>query len=157
MTNIGVISDLKLRTSYGQTGNQEIGLYNSISRMNSVISVFGNPLAAAIGYVPTSLANPDLKWEVNTQFDVGLDLSVLNNRITFTADYYKKRTDDLLANLPIPGSSGFSSILINSGHSNLYSECHLPWRWALYCLWFGRKSRVRPPDIHKKMTALRLL
>lgn len=115
MANIGVISDLKLRTSYGQTGNQEIGLYNSISRMNSVISVFGNPLAAAIGYVPTSLANPDLKWEVNTQFDVGLDLSVLNNRITFTADYYKKRTDDLLANLPIPGSSGFSSILINSG------------------------------------------
>jgi TonB-dependent starch-binding outer membrane protein SusC len=115
MKPIRFINDLKLRTSYGMTGNQEIGLYNSISRFSAVQGVMGNPLVAYVGYVPTSLANPDLKWEINKQFDFGLDLAVLNNKFTLTADYYQKRTDDLLANLPIPGSSGFSSILINSG------------------------------------------
>ena len=115
MENNSLISDLKLRASYGLTGNQEIGLYNSISRMSPTSTVFGNPLVANIGYVPVSLANPDLKWEVNKQFDLGLDLSVLQNRLNFVFEYYHKRTDDLLANLPIAGSSGFSSILINSG------------------------------------------
>ena len=115
MKPIRFINDLKLRTSYGMTGNQEIGLYNSISRFSAVQGVMGNPLVAYVGYVPTSLANPNLKWEINKQFDFGLDLAVLNNKFTLTADYYQKRTDDLLANLPIPGSSGFSSILINSG------------------------------------------
>ncbi len=115
MENMNFISDLKLRTSYGWTGNQEIGLYNSISRFSSVQGVMGANQAAFVGYVPTSLANNDLKWEVNKQFDVGFDLAVMNSRLTLTADYYQKRTDDLLANLPIPGSSGFSSILINSG------------------------------------------
>ena len=115
MKPIRFINDLKLRTSYGMTGNQEIGLYNSISRFSAVQGVMGNPLVAYVGYVPTSLANPNLKWEINKQFDFGLDLADLNNKFTLTADYYQKRTDDLLANLPIPGSSGFSSILINSG------------------------------------------
>ena len=115
MRSLSFINDLKLRTSYGMTGNQEIGLYNSISRFSSVQGVMGSPLVAYVGYVPTSLANPDLKWEVNKQFDIGFDLAVLKNRLSLTADYYQKRTDDLLANLPIPGSSGFSSILINSG------------------------------------------
>ena len=115
MKPIRFINDLKLRTSYGMTGNQEIGLYNSISRFSAVQGVMGNPLVAYVGYVPTSLANPNLKWEINKQFDFGLDLAVLKNKFTLTADYYQKRTDDLLANLPIPGSSGFSSILINSG------------------------------------------
>ncbi|MDO1449378.1 TonB-dependent receptor [Rhodocytophaga aerolata] len=115
MRNIPFISDLKVRTSYGVTGNQEIGLYNSISRMSSVVNVMGASQNAAIGYVPTSLANKDLKWEINKQFDAGIDLSVWQGRVSLTADYYIKRTDDLLANLPIPGSSGFSTILINSG------------------------------------------
>jgi len=115
MKPLTFINDLKVRASYGMTGNQEIGLYNSISRFSSVQGVMGNPLVAFIGYVPTSLANPDLKWEINKQFDAGVDVSLFKNRVSLTADYYQKRTDDLLANLPIPGSSGFSSILINSG------------------------------------------
>lgn len=115
MKSLTFIDDLKVRTSYGMTGNQEIGLYNSISRFSSVQGVMGSPLVAYVGYVPTSLANPDLKWEINKQFDIGFDLTVLKNRVSLTADYYQKRTEDLLANLPIPGSSGFSTILINSG------------------------------------------
>jgi TonB-linked SusC/RagA family outer membrane protein len=115
MKPVSFINDLKIRTSYGLTGNQEIGVYNSISRFSPVQGVMGNPNVAYVGYVPTSLANQDLKWEINKQLDFGFDLSVLNNRISLTADYYQKRTEDLLANLPIPGSSGFSSILINSG------------------------------------------
>ena len=118
MKNIEFISDLKVRSSYGMTGNQEIGSYNSISRMSSVTGIMGGTgpyQSVAIGYVPTSLANKDLKWETTRQIDAGIDLSILKGRLSFTADYYKKRTEDLLANLPIPGSSGFSSILINSG------------------------------------------
>jgi TonB-dependent starch-binding outer membrane protein SusC len=115
MKNLNFISDLKLRTSYGMTGNQEIGLYNSISRFSSVQGVMGSPLVGFVGYVPTSLANNDLKWEINKQFDAGFDISLLKDQISLTTDYYIKRTEDLLANLPIPGSSGFSSILINSG------------------------------------------
>jgi TonB-linked SusC/RagA family outer membrane protein len=115
MKPVSFVNDLKIRTSYGMTGNQEIGVYNSISRFSPVQGVMGNPNVAYVGYVPTSLANQDLKWEINKQLDFGFDLSVFNNRVSLTADYYEKRTEDLLANLPIPGSSGFSSILINSG------------------------------------------
>jgi TonB-linked SusC/RagA family outer membrane protein len=118
MKNIEFINDLKVRTSYGATGNQEIGSYNSISRMSSVTGIMGGTApfqSVSIGYVPTSLANKELKWETTRQIDAGVDLSILKGHLSLTADYYKKRTEDLLANLPIPGSSGFTSILINSG------------------------------------------
>ena len=64
-----VMSDLKLRVSYGLTGNQEIGLYQSLPLLSNYATVFGNALAT--GIAPSNIANPDLKWETTAQFDVG--------------------------------------------------------------------------------------
>src|SRR5690606_31947827 len=67
------------------------------------------------GTRPSQLANPDLKWERTRQFDIGIDLAFLNNRLSITADYYNKYTTDLLLPLPIEAISGFSSYYANSG------------------------------------------
>ena len=108
-----VMNDLKLRVSYGLTGNQEIGLYQSLPLLSNYATVFGNALAT--GIAPSTIANPDLKWETTAQFDVGVDLALWNNRVTLTADYYQKNTRDLLLNLTLPLTSGFASMLKNIG------------------------------------------
>lgn len=109
----GVFSDLKLRLSYGITGNQDIPQYQSLSALGTVNYVFGNTLNT--GFRPTRIANPDLKWETTSQSDIGLDVSVLKGRISLTADLYYKKTKDLLLSVPLPWSSGFSSALKNIG------------------------------------------
>lgn len=113
MDNINLLSDLKARVSYGQTGNQEIGEYQS----QAILRTTGYPFGGLIntGFFPASLANPGLRWETTTQLDVGLDLAFLNNRITLSMDYYQKRTEDLLLAVTLPQESGFNSALKNSG------------------------------------------
>jgi TonB-linked SusC/RagA family outer membrane protein len=107
------VSDLKLRVSYGLTGNTEIGTYRSLAALENVRYSFnGNPV---IGFIPSSLGNPDLRWETTKQFDIGLDLGLLNDRIVLNMDYYRKRTDDLLLEVTLPISSGFTTALKNSG------------------------------------------
>ncbi|WP_308991290.1 TonB-dependent receptor [Mariniflexile litorale] len=111
MQNNDIISALKLRTSYGVTGNQEIGNYKSLSSLSTAYYVYdGVPI---LGFVET-IGNPDLKWERNIQYNVGLDVS-LWNRLDLNLDYYTRRTSDLLYNVPIPTSSGYSSMLQNIG------------------------------------------
>ena len=110
------ISDLKLRLSYGQTGNQGIGSYASLAKL----SVYNYPFAGA---VQTGLANDlyagpaneKLKWETTTAYNLGLDLGLFNNRINLSVDLYQKTTDNLLQNLIIPSSTGFQTKLVNSG------------------------------------------
>ncbi len=108
------ISNLKIRTSYGVTGNQEIGNFASLSTfaLGSQAILGGSPFQ---GTAATRIANPDLKWESTTQADLGLDLGLFKERIQVSMDYFFKKTDDLLLNLPIPTSSGFNSILRNVG------------------------------------------
>jgi TonB-linked SusC/RagA family outer membrane protein len=110
---LGYFDDLKLRTSYGRTGNQDIGNYASLATLTSSVYPFNN--VRATGFVPNSLANSDLKWETTDQTDIGLDVAVLKNRLAVTADWYNKKTRDLLLNVPVPRSSGFSSSLQNIG------------------------------------------
>ena len=110
---LGLFDDLKVRTSYGRTGNQDIGNYAALATLSSTVYVFGG--GRAIGFVPGGLANPDLKWESTRQYDVGLDVGVLGSRIGLTADYYDKKTSDLLLYVPIPATSGNSSVLKNIG------------------------------------------
>ena len=111
MQNADAISNLKLRASYGVTGNQEIGNYKSLSSLNPSYYVFdGVPL---LGFVET-IGNPDLKWERNIQYNLGVDLS-LWNRVDLNFDYYQRHTSDLLYNVPIPTTSGYSSMLKNIG------------------------------------------
>ncbi len=107
------MSNLKLRSSYGLTGNYNIGNYTSISNIGSSNAVFGGQLAG--GRVSTSLNNPDLTWEESAQYDAGLDLGILKDRIVFTADYYNKITRSMLLNNEIPLSSGYSNAIINLG------------------------------------------
>ncbi|GAB4010703.1 TonB-dependent receptor [Spirosoma migulaei] len=111
--SLPAISDAKLRLSYGLSGNQEIGNYRYLANISSSSYILGGQLNS--GAYTSSIANPDLRWEKNAQFDAGLDVGILNNRIQFTADYYIKTTSDLLFNVGVPTSSGFSTTLKNIG------------------------------------------
>ncbi|HVG13976.1 MAG TPA: TonB-dependent receptor, partial [Chitinophagaceae bacterium] len=113
--NISAISDLKLRASWGVTGNTAVDPYQTLNSLNSVRTAFNDQLY--IGYSPntSNLANPDLKWETTSQVDLGLDLGLIQNRLYLTFDYYHKKTDDLLANSPLPTSSGYTTIVKNIG------------------------------------------
>jgi len=108
-----LLTNLKLRASYGLTGNQEIPLYRSQSSLGTYTYVIGN--SAAIGIAPNRIANPDLKWETTSQFDVGVDFGFFQERLRLTLDYYYKKTQDLLLELTIPWTSGYSSTLQNVG------------------------------------------
>lgn len=111
-----VFSDLKLRASYGQTGNQSIGNYQSLV----LLGVTGSAIFdenQVVGISPVQLGNQNLKWETTRQFDVGLDFGLLNNRITGSLDYFVKNTNDLLMYLPIPLTSGFGTSLQNVGNT----------------------------------------
>ncbi|WP_209147921.1 MULTISPECIES: SusC/RagA family TonB-linked outer membrane protein [Chitinophaga] len=107
------ISDLKVRASYGLTGNQEIGQYQSLGALGTQSYSFGNVLS--VGYAPNRIGNPKLKWETTAQLDFGVDLGLFNNRIQVTADWYKKKTKDLLYNVALPITSGYSTSLQNIG------------------------------------------
>ncbi|TPG33892.1 SusC/RagA family TonB-linked outer membrane protein [Flavobacterium pectinovorum] len=109
-----IISNLKLRTSYGQTGNTEIPTYRSLAALGGTSNY---PIGGVItsGVASTRVANPNLKWETTSQFDAGVDLSLFSNRINFVADYYDKRTKDLLLDVQIPGTSGYQTSLQNVG------------------------------------------
>jgi len=104
------LSDLKLRASYGITGNQD-GIGNFASR--GLFGV-GNYRAGAT-LIPSQLSNSNLSWESTSQFNVGLDLALFENRLTLTTDYFIKNTEDLLLDRIIPGISGFSDVIDNIG------------------------------------------
>lgn len=113
MEDLHFVSDLKLRASYGLTGNQEIGQYQSLGALSTQNYSFGNVLS--VGYAPTRVGNPNLKWETTAQLDFGLDLGLFNNRVQLTADWYQKKTRDLLYNVALPITSGYSTSLQNIG------------------------------------------
>lgn len=109
------ISDLKIRTSYGVTGNQEIGNLNSITRLGATSAgyIVGGQRITTV--LPLQYANPDLKWEQTAQFDTGIDYSLFNGRIHGTIDYYIKKTTDLLLRIPVPSPTAVSTQLANVG------------------------------------------
>ncbi|PZX55531.1 TonB-dependent receptor-like protein [Algoriphagus ratkowskyi] len=111
--NISAISDFKIRGSYGLTGNAgAISPYQSLATIGSGSSYnLGNLYAT--GLAPNGIANPDLKWERSFQTNFGIDLSFLDDRFNFVADYYIKRTEDLLYTKILPQSSGYGSIVGN--------------------------------------------
>ena len=113
MKNLKTISNLKLRGSIGQSGNQAIAPFQTLARLGTNAPIFGN--GENVGFVLSGLENSDLKWETTTTTDLGLDLELFEGRIAFTADYYIKRTTDLLFNAILPTSSGFTSSLRNVG------------------------------------------
>ena len=112
--NLNVFSDLKFRVSYGYSGNERIGDYQYISTLGSTIYYFNNAYPAT-GFAPSNPGNANLGWETTTQFDVGLDFGFIDDRLTFTTDYYYKKTFDLLYWFNLPWSTGFNSYMKNIG------------------------------------------
>lgn len=106
-----LISELKLRASYGITGNQN-GIDNFASRG---LWTGGANYTTTAGTRPLQLANPELKWETTRQIDIGVDLGILNERVVFSFDWYNKYTEDLLLEVPLPPTTGFSSQFQNFG------------------------------------------
>ncbi|MBO9203068.1 MULTISPECIES: SusC/RagA family TonB-linked outer membrane protein [Niastella] len=111
--NITAINDLKLRLSWGKSGNNNIGDYNAVQTLASSSYSFAG--TAGTGQVVSALANSFLKWETSTTTNLGFDISLLKNRISMTADAYYKKNTDLLLNLPVLAASGFSTSLKNIG------------------------------------------
>ncbi|WP_310589356.1 TonB-dependent receptor [Dyadobacter sp. CY327] len=124
------LTDLKLRASWGMTGNNtyrvsannnfgvgqnagDDGNYESLSFLGVNNYILGNTLAS--GKTVTRFANPELTWETSNQLDIGLDLATFDNKLVFTIEYYKKITDDMLLGYSIPAVSGFTSTLKNLG------------------------------------------
>ena len=113
MENINWLSFLKLKASYGLTGNAEIGNFASRG-LYSGDGAYGG----AAGQRPTQIANPDLKWETTNGLDFGIEGAIFNSRIGFEVDYYERKTKDLLLDVEIPGTSGFATQLKNIGNLN---------------------------------------
>ncbi|MBO9633989.1 MAG: TonB-dependent receptor [Chitinophagaceae bacterium] len=116
MKQFGFINEFKFRLGYGKTGNQAINSYQSLAKLRPYNYSWNGDLASGFGEdVYAGPGNDNLKWETTDQYNVGIDAAFLNNRITFTADYYHKETNDLLQFITIPGSNGFTQKLVNSG------------------------------------------
>lgn len=112
--NITGLSNLKLRASYGKVGNQAIPSYGSLTTLAQaryILGVNNNTL----GYIQGNYGNPNLKWETTSQYDLGLEVGLFRNRVTFEVDLYTKRTDNLLNNKQLPEQTGYSSIKTNIG------------------------------------------
>ncbi len=109
LKNSKLISELKLRGSFGISGNQEVGLYNAINAL--VPAGYFDYSGVKIGL----LGNPNFTWEETKQFDAGIDLGLAKDRVALTADFYSRKTDNLYNIIPLPGLSGFRSYAVSEG------------------------------------------
>ncbi|TAD85778.1 MAG: TonB-dependent receptor [Bacteroidetes bacterium] len=112
MQNLKFISSLKLRGSWGLSGNDRIGnyLYNQNVSSNNIDYTVGNDLVVG-GVALTILANPNVKWEETAQYDIGVDLGLFRNKILINADYFRRNTTDILySNFPLPSTIGVTAL-----------------------------------------------
>jgi TonB-linked SusC/RagA family outer membrane protein len=117
-------TDLKIRGSWGQTGNQTVPLYSYYASLSQGSYTFGGN--AVQTFAQTALADPNITWETNTQTDLGIEGQLWGNKMSFSIDYYKKRTDGILLALPLPVVTGFASSTQNAGIMDNYG-----WEFAL--------------------------
>ncbi len=164
MQDQDVLSNFKWRVSFGETGNQAIGAYRTLTVLEAANYPYNGILESGEAMIdwrgPT---NPDLRWETTGQADAGIDVGFLNNRINLTADYYYKRTRDLLQNVTIPSSSGFSQMLVNSGFvTNQGVELTVgavaidrsDWRWQIDANFSLNRNRIGGLNGDQYATAL---
>ena len=109
LTGNPIVSFLKLRASFGQTGNAGIGNFRHLG-LYGVDNYYGSS-----GLIPTQIANDDLGWETTKQYDLGIDYGFINNRISGEIDYYVKNTSDLLLDVPVPATTGYTVQTQNVG------------------------------------------
>jgi TonB-linked SusC/RagA family outer membrane protein len=147
--NLDYVSALKLRSSWGQTGNQSIGNYMSMTTYAAgQKAVIGGQQVSTT--TPNRVPNPDLKWETSEQLNFGLDYGIFNNRISGSMDWFVKTTRDMLLNLPIPRTTGFTTMMTNvgsvknSGFEVMINTVNLPagpltWESTLNMTWMNNK------------------
>jgi TonB-linked SusC/RagA family outer membrane protein len=111
-----LFNNLKLRLSYGSNGNTAVTPYQTLAKLSTRTYIDGSTTAA--GYVPTSFANPLLHWETSTTGNIGLDFSLLNNRLQGTLDYYDTKTHDLLLNRSVSSVQGITTVTQNIGKTS---------------------------------------
>lgn len=107
------MSDLKLRLGYGETGSTAIDPYSTLNMLSQGKAALGSGLVTS--YAPSSTLPSELKWETTSQWNIGLDLSLFKSRLRINADYYDKTTRDLLNNVSLPTSSGYTTTVKNVG------------------------------------------
>jgi TonB-linked SusC/RagA family outer membrane protein len=132
-----VVNDLKLRGSWGITGNTAVSPFQSLAILSSVQTVLDESLY--IGFAPgTVRPNPELKWETTRQIDAGIDIGLFGSRVNVGIDFYSKQTNDLLSSVPVHASTGYSSTIRNLGtvqnkgidisvQSNIFGEGDFTW------------------------------
>ncbi len=108
-----IFSDLKVRVGYGLAGNNRISSYSSLDLYTSTNYASGS--AVTSGYVSYQLANPDLQWEANQTFNIGIDMGFVNQRILVSPEFYINKSKNLLLNAELPASSGYETMLMNAG------------------------------------------
>ena len=159
-----VLSNWKWRVSFGETGNQAIGAYRTLTVFDAANYPYAGTLESGEAMIDwRGPANPNLKWETTDQVDAGIDIGFLNNRINITADYYFKRTRDLLQNVTIPSSSGFSQMMVNSGWvvnqgfelsiGAMAIDMH-DWKWQLDANFSLNRNRIGGLEGDQYATAL---
>lgn len=112
--DLNVFSNLKPRFGFGMTGNQAISPFATLTRFSPSFYAAENE-TVVVGAKPSIIANKELTWESTLQYNLGVDMGFLNNRITFNVDFYQKQTKDLLQQMSVPISTGFSSMWVNRG------------------------------------------
>ena len=147
---VGPINSLKLRTSYGRTGNTSVDPYQTQGGLARSIYAWGT--VAAFGYRPGTLANPDLSWETTDQLDAGVDFGLWGNRLTGTVDAYRANTHDLLMDRQLPANTGYTSITQNIGAtrntgvelslSNVTLDGWRGLRWSNDLTWSKNKNEI---------------
>jgi TonB-linked SusC/RagA family outer membrane protein len=145
------ISNLKLRASYGVSGNQEIGQYQSIAQIQPSTTVLSGASQSTL--LPSYIGNPNLKWERSLQADAGLEFSLFKDRINMNLDYYRRTTKDLLLQAPIPWSAGMrnANVYENVGSvRNTGIEVNLntinvqtnDWKWSTNFIFTTNKNKI---------------
>lgn len=114
LKNHPIVKSLKLRASYGVSGNQSVGVGSSVERIGTGRVITGGTNIVS-GLVPISMANKNLKWETTGSYNLGFDGTFFKKKVNVTVDFYSRKTQNLLVNLPIPGSTGFTGYVTNGG------------------------------------------
>ncbi len=117
LRNNRIVNVLKLRASYGVSGNQSVGVGSSLERIGTIRVISGGTTITS-GLAPASMANNDLKWETTGSYNIGIDGTFFKKKMTLSLDVYHRETKNLLVSLPIPGSSGFTGYVTNGGSVN---------------------------------------
>lgn len=156
MKDVSFLDLFKVRASYGLTGNDDIGFYATKKYYTT------QRFLAAKGLVRGNIWNPELKWETNTKTNLGIDLALLRNRISMSADYYMNTTDDMLEYIPVKYFTGFDYVLANNGSFNttgmdLTLNARLinsKFKWDLGITYSSYQTEVTAVDGGRKLTSM---